>query len=207
MSEMFVRVLCSICLVVNMCTAVEEYVVDQEYYKSLGYTGPKPTFSKKVYTVRVDGISFELVDPIVLDNCDSIDTIFDVDTSKSDYVPIPGEHALNVSSDCTLMFPLIFMKTKGFSNQPFGGFITIRALHNKYVLDVTSLVLIPKSDPRDIRIIFEVDGTEYIILNYFYLKITFISILLITAFILAIEIKEIHNKFTTQRYKHLETNI
>ncbi|XP_056642160.1 uncharacterized protein LOC130448705 [Diorhabda sublineata] len=195
--------------IISWCDAVVEgkYILDQHRYESLGFIGKKPTFSKKIYIANIDGISLELEGAISLDNCHAMETFFEIDTSYADYLPLTNNKSLVLGSNCTLFFPKIFIKNKPFTDDAFAGFITVKAIYNKYVLDVTSIILMPRSNTKNLKMIFEVDGVEYIILNYFHLKVTFILVLVITFSILILEMKEVHDKFFRFRYRNLETYI
>lgn len=55
-------------------------VFDKNYLNN--FMGEKPSFTKRLYTANIDGISFELHNPIILNNCGTIDPTFELDSSK-----------------------------------------------------------------------------------------------------------------------------
>lgn len=108
------------------------------------------------------------------------------------------------------MFPKIFIRRKQTDKGPegpFAGFITVRALDGNRILDVTAVVLLPIPNTNNMKVIFNIDGKEYIVLNYFYLKLIFVAMLIITMLLVVVEVKDILDKIRENKYKKLQEQL
>ncbi|KAJ8970179.1 hypothetical protein NQ314_001325 [Rhamnusium bicolor] len=82
--------------------------------------------------------------------------------------------------------------------------ITLEAYVDDYVLAKTSLIVINSSEYDPYKLVYNVNGTEYVILNYFYFKLFLLIIVVIGILILVLEIREIVIKYRGKMYVHID---
>ncbi|XP_074028716.1 uncharacterized protein [Leptinotarsa decemlineata] len=183
------------------------HVHEQEQYQQLGFPGRKPYFQKSVYqaiSIRTGSNDFLYLKngPIILENCESIETKVQIVFDKNKYEPV-----INTLDNCGIFF-FLYMKNHTFLDRHPLDYIHLRAVHEEYIFDMASIVVMTKESQDSNNHIFDVDGTDYIILNYFQFKIFLYTILSISILILYAEIKDLLMRYRNRdMYRQLSDTI
>ncbi|CAG9857424.1 unnamed protein product [Phyllotreta striolata] len=136
---------------------------------------------QETFEAYLDVAPFQLMDPIALGNFDHL----------------PANQLHRIPSNCTLFIPRIFANS-AVNLELRGPFLHIKAYCEN--LGLLDFVLAPTTkNTDDMRVVFDVDNTEYIILNYLYVKIIFAGLFITTGLLVAVEIRDIYEKFKLNR--------
>ncbi|KAJ8957557.1 hypothetical protein NQ318_020597 [Aromia moschata] len=161
------------------------------------FPGREPFFEKSSYKAKITDGSVEIIDgPIRLVNCDIYDIDVKVLADEDKYYPMvspppPSEFIKN----CSVLFFAYARDNVGVEDVLY-DIITLEAYVDYfYAITRTNIVIINASTYDPYKLVYNVNGTEYVILNYFYFKLFLLIIVTTGALILVLEIREIVMKY------------
>ncbi|KAJ8973705.1 hypothetical protein NQ317_017907 [Molorchus minor] len=169
----------------------------------------QPAFEKPSYKANVIDGSIEIADgPIRLLNCDlyNFDITVGVDESKYYSIVNPPPPSVLIKN-CSVLF-FAYTRDSVKVDDVLYDIMTIEAFVDSfYSIARTHVVVINTSSYDPYKLVYNVNGTEYVILNYFYFKLFLLVIVTIGAAILVLEIREIVYQYKNKSYSHLEDDI
>lgn len=125
------------------------------------------------------------------------------------YHPVlPPPPAYPSIGNCSVLIShIILRKNATEEGSFFMDVIKLQALHDMYVISETNILVTSPVYYDPFRLSYSSNGTEYIILNYFYFKV-FLTVIVCTSMaILLIEIREIYLKCKAHTYSELHNTV
>ncbi|KAG5886916.1 hypothetical protein JTB14_034192 [Gonioctena quinquepunctata] len=189
-------VLLFLVVLLNLTRGENSYISDQDQYEKLGFTGPKPCFQQPVYVAFVSnneaGDFLYLQDgPIILKDCASLDTSFEIILDESKYSAVPDPLPSYISEEKCKMLPIIFLKPGSPKRFQSSDFIFLKAIHKEHTVAMTTIIVMDEEDSDTSGQIFDVGGTTYVVLNYLRFKVFLVCVFSIGVLILGLEIRDL----------------
>ncbi|XP_018576425.1 uncharacterized protein LOC108914972 [Anoplophora glabripennis] len=168
-------------------------------YEDYGILGPPIYFEKSVYRAKVVDRAIELLDgPITLQNCYpyNFNVVAIADEGKYFTVPDIGP---GCNYNCSICFSA-FVRENVNPSEVLYDTITLEVHSEFYGISSTTIIIVYSSEYDPYKLVYNINGTEYVILNYFYFKIFLFIIIVTGILLLVLEIREIILKHKDKEY-------
>ncbi|KAJ8925030.1 hypothetical protein NQ315_001201 [Exocentrus adspersus] len=177
----------------GVCTALPPN--DEDY----GVLGPPTFFEKPFYKAKVVNNALEVLDgPIILQNCHLYNYYIKVSADNEKYYTVPNPVA-GCNSNCSVCLSA-FVKAEVDPEEVLYDTITLEAHLEFYGTTTTTIMIVYSSEYDPYKLVYNINGTEYVILNYFYFKLFLFVIIASGVLLLVLEVKEIILKHRSREY-------